>query len=251
MKCIEIEINKESVKYSQDKQVETIQLWLASMRFNGQISGTQQIIVQKNNHYLIYLNAPEEDSLSHTYASNYVKRRYKDIIANEMEAPTVRSIGKDVVGKPPCKCTRSEFYILYTDFFSMESPVRCGSCFNPVPLYNLPAIDDSGFESLLNWQSTYQAFDQLFINSGIGENFALKQLSGFKSQLSQEGMFLCKQLSDKIKVKIFYHLIQYSTKDDDYIESETCPSCKKYWRLENKLLGKFGAICNDCNFISS
>jgi predicted nucleic acid-binding Zn ribbon protein len=72
---------------------------------------------------------------------------------------------------------RQPYFVLFANFLTDESPVRCGHCFGPVPLYTLPAMGEAGdFQDVLSWQSTYQAMDWLFIGTGAGEHYGHRQM---------------------------------------------------------------------------
>ena len=71
-------------------------------------------------------------------------------------APRFRRLGPEPGSRIPCACRRQPYFVLFADFLSDESPVRCGHCFGPVPLYTLPATDEAGhFQDVLRWQSRY------------------------------------------------------------------------------------------------
>lgn len=44
-------------------------------------------------------------------------------------------IGEDPECAPVCQCHYSSSYILFTNYLSLESPLRCGDCLGIVPLY--------------------------------------------------------------------------------------------------------------------
>lgn len=251
MKSTEVVININTNNVNNEKQVDTLQLWLGAMRFNGQILGFHQVISRKKDCYCIYSNIPEADSLDAKHANIHVEKCYKNILSSGMEIYQIHVMGDNPGGMPHCECNIHPFFILYTDYFSIDAPVRCGQCFNPVSLYKLPKLDESGYENLLNWQYTYQALDQLFISSGIGESFALSQLTGIRSQLTKDGVFLCEELAEKTGAECYYYLLQYSENEDSMTSSKECPSCKKHWILEKTIFSKFRSMCKTCHLISN
>ncbi len=246
MKHVELKIRTKPGEYVVDQQIRSIQLWLASLRFNGQVLGVQHVISQQDDIFSIFLSTPEEDSLAIDNGSEYVAKCTKDMKGIGLTDPVLVKVRNDSIGEKYCLCEHNPFFIISTDCFSIASPVLCGRCFKPYPLYKLPQLDQAGFEGLINWQVGYQAFDQLYINSGVGEKFAANQLCGIRSQLTQEGLLWRDELRAKCDRNVYYYLL---TIEDD--TSQLCPQCKRTWEFNDGFPYKFKKMCQKCNLISN
>ena len=106
--------------------------------------------------------------------------------------------GFDPETRRPCTCRKRPFLIFFTTFTNSESPVRCGACFGPIPMYKLPATSDSGsHQDVLLWRDTYQAL--------IGSSSEPVQESGSRtirfarhdSPLSKDGRELARTLEKR------------------------------------------------------
>ena len=148
-----------------------------------------------------------------------------------------------------CKCSKSNFYILFTNYLSIASPISCGSCFNPVPLYKLPFYDDYDYHRILSWDTNYIACDQLQMNCEVGERFGLNQMQNHNSQLSQQGIEICRKIEELTKIPTYYYLYNYRKVKKGQILSN-CPKCSNDWTLPKPINNFYDYKCDNCRIVS-
>jgi predicted nucleic acid-binding Zn ribbon protein len=169
-----------------------------------------------------------------------------------VDRPKVTHLGIDPESRPPCRCRKRPFLILFTTFMNAEPPLRCGACFGPVALYKVPGTNDAGnHQNVVWWQDTYQAMDWLFIGTGPGERFAHDQLSRFDSELSTNGRELARKLEKKVRVPVYYYLSKHFGRSDQAERKRKCPSCGKAWLRKEPLHRIFDFQCHSCRLLSN
>jgi predicted nucleic acid-binding Zn ribbon protein len=169
-----------------------------------------------------------------------------------VDRPKVTPLGSDPESHPPCTCRQRGSLILFTTFLDDESPVRCGACFGPIPLYRLPGTTETGnHQQLLWWQDTYQALDWLFIGTGAGERFAHGQLARHDSELSKEGRALARKLEKQTRLPVYYYLSKHVGRSDRAERRRKCPSCGKPWLRPEPLHRIFDFACRRCRLMSN
>jgi predicted nucleic acid-binding Zn ribbon protein len=235
-----------------EKAFEKVQECLAAFLHNGQIAGEPRLIAQVDGGYLVVASLPEAGALSERFANKWVRRSLRELASVGVARPVVTQLGPNPESRQPCRCRKRPFLILFTTFMHGESPVRCGRCFNPIPLYRLPATSEAGnYQDVLWWQDTYQAFDWIFIGSGPGERFAHEQLSRFDSELSADGRELARELEKKVRVPVYYCLSKHFGRSDRAERKRKCPSCGKNWRRDEPLNRIFDFQCRRCRLLSN
>jgi predicted nucleic acid-binding Zn ribbon protein len=135
---------------------------------------------------------PAADSLDESHHTSYIRRdiaRFREI---EVNGPYFGLIGEGVADEV-CVCLSSSSYLLYTDYVTLASPLRCGDCGEPVPLYRIPPTYEDEYYNVISWQSDYQSCDSLRMNCRTLERAATRQLSDPASSLSHQGRALCQQ----------------------------------------------------------
>ena len=248
MYAVEIKFFIKSVKPNPN-YLNLLNLWIAALRFNGQITGYHYPAILHGNEVSLFFNIPEENALDKRFYDSYaneceVKMAKKGIVKKE----TILK-GKNPNGSVACKCSKRDSMIMYTSAFNIESPIKCGDCFRPIPLYRLKNLKHLTREQLIRWKENYGACDLLFINSEIGEEFSYNQLSHHKSQLSESGIDLREEIEDATRTPVFYYLLRYSN-SKEMSELIECPSCGNEWILDKQWLNKFDFKCNLCRLIS-
>jgi len=232
------------------KAEEAIESYLAALVQNGQI--TDPALAKVRGGYRVFASLPARDALHRRHASNWVRRAQAGLNSLGIRTPKMRVIGPDPEEPAACVCQRRPFLILFTDFLTEASPVRCGRCFGPVPVYLLPHLEsvESGRE-VLRWQDVYQSLDALWIDSGVAERYAYRQLSDVRSPLSHEGRELAKQLEAKVGVPVYYYLMKHYGVSDKRDRQRRCPSCRGRWLLPESLHRFLDFRCERCRLVSN
>ena len=149
----------------------------------------------------------------------------------------------------PCKCKKSAFYILITNYLTIESRLKCGSCNNSVPLYRLPIYEDHGYLPILSWETNYIACDSLQMNCEVGERWAINQMQDIESQLSKQGLRICQKIEELTNIPTYYFLYNYrKVKNNDPLMP--CPKCKSKWDVKNRIHGFYDFKYDNCRIIS-
>lgn len=224
-----------------------IESFLDSLRYSGQIV-TWGDIVETEKYYKIWANIYKKDSLESICNNKHVDSQIKKLKKDNILSIEYTIIGKSVAGKNPCTCKEHHFFILYRNFLFIDSPIRCGTCFLPVPLYTIRQDKTKNFEFLDQWENSCRVFFDLFIDSGAYEQYAIHQLSDCDSELTEEGLFCCETLHDETKIKTYYCLDDCNN-EERY--SDFCPKCNERWRLEEKLHDTFQFKCDTCFLLAT
>jgi predicted nucleic acid-binding Zn ribbon protein len=226
--------------------------YLAALLHNGQIVGDHTPLAKTSRGYLVITSLPEVDAFADRFANKWVRKCLRELAAVGVAPPKVTHLGSDPESRPPCRCRKRPFLILFTTFIDATPPLRCGACFGPIALYKVPATSDAGnHQNVLWWQDTYQAMDWLFIGSGPGERFAQNQLSRVDSELSTDGRDLAKTLERKVRVPVYYYLSKHFGRSDQAERKRTCPSCGKAWLRKEPLHRIFDFQCQRCRLLSN
>ena len=154
-------------KQNREKQADLIYSLCGSWRMNGQILNRHFPIAENSNDFTLYVNTPESDSLNVQYNNTYVSKNYAELKQVGLDKPIMQIAGKEPEAMKLCDC-ENQSYILYTDYLSLESPLRCGACFGIVPLYKTSKTKDDEYHDIISWQSDYQACDSLQMNCKVG-----------------------------------------------------------------------------------
>ena len=231
-------------------RLDAIETYLGALYKNGQAIGDCPIAEVKDG-YLVTLQVPRADTLDSRWARRWVRNTEAGLKSVGLTR-TVKVLGRDPDSLVACQCRRRKSLILFANMLTDESPVRCGDCFGPVPLYTLPRIGSSGdYADLLGWQKTYQAMDTLHIGSGVGAGFAHRQMSDVRSDLSVEGRELAALLEEKVRRPVYYYLMKHYGASDSRERRRRCPSCSGSWTLGEPLHRIFDFRCENCRLLSN
>lgn len=238
-------------RLDRDDVENAIQTYLAALSKNGQIMGDTPMARGRSD-YRVFVNVPRRDALEPQRGSRWVRRAVKKLADTGIGTPRCRRLGREPEGQRPCTCRRSSHFVLFAHCLSDASPVRCGQCFGPVPLYTLPTTGVAGdYQDLLSWQSTYQAMDRLFVGSSAGEHYSHRQLSDVASPLSKEGREVAARLEDKVRRPVYYYLMKHFGTSNAQERGRKCPSCKKPWALQAPMHRIFDFRCEGCRLLSN
>ncbi len=179
---------------------------LGFLRMNGEIVGREFPLVESERAFHTFVMLPLPTSLAPRHANAYVQHGYAQLARLAVSSPIVRVLGADPTSAEPCRCQASHCFILHTSYILVESPLRCGTCFGPLPLYHVPPTVDEEYQDVVSWQSDFQACDRLYMNSATGEQFALHELAHPTSSLAHRGRTICHMIEAATRVPTFYTL---------------------------------------------
>ena len=245
---ISMEIN---TGIDRDELVYEFDLLMNFYRGSGQTQGKIQCQYINENKIVCLPYTLEKDSLSEKYNNFYVNSQIKKIEALCNSLILFKTVGKSRESyESPCMCKVPEFYILITNYVSISSPLTCGSCNKSVPLYRLPHYYDHGYMPILSWETNYISCDSLQMNCEIGERWSLNQIQNVKSQLSKQGLKICKRIEELTNISTYYYLHNYKrVKGDESLKP--CPVCDKKWYLKKQIHDFYDFKCDNCKIIST
>lgn len=201
---------------------------------NGQILN-DNYVYERDGTYISYVSTDDTDSLDEKYANQHVKAAMGEF------SYTIKYCGELTESKGCCSCKSPSCYELYTDTCN-ASPMICGDCRLPVPLYRLPYLDGGRDHfRLINWTEMYMHMEGLWMTS-YHDRYTYHQLTSIDSVLVKEGRKICRDM-EKILCKPVYYNIYYSKR-----VPKVCPSCKKEWiTTENPDSQEY--MCEACRLI--
>ena len=224
--------------------------FLASLRMNGQILGEEISIIANSNGYIAYEKLPLVNSLDAINANKYVISDIEKL--NEVGIDfSVNLIGEQLESSPVCECINWDSLILFTNYLSIESPLRCGKCFGFVPLYLIPHTYDEDYHDIISWQTDYKACDRLQMGCATGERFGTREITKVNSSLTRRGLEICDRITTLLKIPTYYYLYRYNDRSRIFEEKRKCPSCNGEWMLDEPLHGLFDFKCDKCHLLSN
>ena len=233
---------------SEEEFIQKIWSLVGALRQNGQTLNEDFLIFPGSPVRYLCL-CPEKDSLAGRFHNKWVRRDLRAINQCSRRAPKHLVLSEVAEMPRACGCKRRPFVCLFTHFLDSSSPVVCGGCNRPIPLYRLPASKEYRRNDFLRWQEIYQDCDSLFMMSGAGEKFGYDQLSQFKSSLTKQGRELCSKLEHRLKIPVYYYLHRYHGSSSEGERKRRCPGCGGRWLLDPPL-GRYDFRCEKCRLIS-
>ena len=224
--------------------------YLSALRMHGQVCGREPPTVRTESTLLVTLLIPEAAGLARLHDNSHVLRFREALTAAGASHIEVAVLGPDPYSADGCACAAPPSYILYTSANSLESPVRCGACFGPIPLYRLPPIRDDEYFDVVSWQTEYLACDALELSCGVLELQARRELSRHDSRLSRAGRALCQSIEARTHRPTFYYLYRYGARDRRRDRARHCPSCGRAWLLPEPWHDRFDFRCEPCRLVS-
>lgn len=223
---------------------------LSALRMNGQICGKEWPLYQKNDAILCTVLTPEKHSLAPSLNNDYVTKAIADLENRACEI-SHKPVAEDMGGAPLCNCAKPTAYLLFTNYLSLEPPVRCLDCFGGVPLYRLPTMPDGEFYEIIGWQSDYQSCDSLQMGCATLEAEATRQLSNLNSSLTIRGLDLCNRLYKSTNTPFYYYLYRQNGRSIASEKKRRCPKCGEAWLNDKNLHSIFDFKCNNCHLLSN
>ncbi|KZN49956.1 Zn-ribbon-containing protein [Pseudoalteromonas luteoviolacea] len=235
-----------------EKAEQAINRLVNALRFNGQIIGDEFPTVLKDGFFITRVMCPLEDSLHPLHHSPFVKHAVEQLQQAGLLAPKVKVIGQDIHANGADQCQAPSCYILYTTYVHTCSPLYCGDDFQPVPLYNIPAIANGDYKALIKWQEDWQACDQIQINGATRCEFAaLEEITSLSSDLSRRGLDLSKRIRYLTQKPVYYYLYRVGGESLAAEKQRKCPKCDGDWALDEPWFGLFDFKCDNCQLVSN
>jgi predicted nucleic acid-binding Zn ribbon protein len=238
-------------KVNKDELIYEFSSLMSFYRGSGQTQGGVESQYIKVNKMVCLPFTLEKNSLNKKFNNFYVNRQIKKLERICNSKLVHKTVGKSYDSyKTPCTCKKSGFYILITNYATIESPLTCGNCNKSIPLYRLPIYYDYGYKPILSWESNYIACDRLQMNCCVGERWALNQMEEMNSQLSKQGLEICKKIEELTSIPTYYYLYNYKKYKGDQL-SRPCPNCGKKWGLKERLHNVYDFKCDKCKIVST
>jgi len=223
---------------------------LNAWRMNGQVCTREwPITISEDIPYATVL-IPEPASLRDDLSNTYVKKALSELVDKGNCLPVVKIKGEDIDSDEVCSCNTKNPYILYTTYISLESPLRCLTCFRPIPLYKIPPTDGDEYYNLVCWQSDYSACDSLQMNCATLERAATREMSRHDSSLSSRGLEVSRIITASTKIPTYYYLYRNGGRSKKMELQRKCPSCGGHWLLDERL-HFFDFRCDKCLLLSN
>jgi predicted nucleic acid-binding Zn ribbon protein len=245
------ELTFRKLRASPAEAADAIDTVLAFLLNNGQVLGWESPTAETRTGYSTRVVLPERDSLHPRFHNRFARKALRDLRAHGLAGPRVRIVGREPSGPSADGCKRPRWRVLYTQYISVAPPVRCGDCFDPVPLYRVPERSTFLRENVLFWSRAWQACDRLQMGCRVGERFTTDQISNPESDLGRWGWDLCDRLRRQTRIPTYLYLYRYGAKDRKREVQRCCPICGGAWRLEERLHRLFDFKCDRCRLVSN
>ncbi|MBD1363913.1 DUF2310 family Zn-ribbon-containing protein [Mucilaginibacter sp. ZT4R22] len=225
---------------------------LESLCSTGQIMGGIESPYISENEIICYQTTLEKTSLDAKYNDEWVNKGLKELEEACNSKLIIEFAGQHVpFYKDVCSCAHHDSYVLFTTYSNESSPINCGTCGRPVPIYKIQELADSDRYEMESWEGDYISCDNLNMGCAVGEKWAINQLSNPTSQLSQLGRRVCNQITEKTKVSTYYYLLNYRTISLAKDKLRKCPCCNGEWLLNEKWLRFYDFKCDNCLLVST
>lgn len=217
-------------------------LWdyLSCLYKNGQIMNDYSLYKIENK-YISIMTLSEDNSLNDAYNNEYVTKLKSQL--EQYFKISLEYFGNNINYNDICTCETSSWYMMYTDYYTYESPIACGDCGKEIPLHKIPYYqEEKEHYTLLGWQRAYQSLDKLYIYS-LNDRFTLRNLNNPKGTLFKIGMDIRKDLELKLHKPVYYYVFYPNEEIKRY--HSRCPICNKVWEKSlNPDVVEY--ICKDC-----
>lgn len=247
MYCIKLTFKPKTKINDEEKVSGLFWNYLGSLFKNGQIL-YEYTLCKNNEVYMAFVTVPEDDSLDERY-NNVYAAQYLDELKKIFETG-IEILGIDQNTDDSCNCEeKPEWYMLFTNYKSDDSPVICGRCGNTVPLYKLPFINsEEEHYSIISWYNNYKDIDNLWMSS-LSDRFTYRQMNNINSQLSKDGREICASFEKATGIPFYYYVFHCSS---IYVNRKTpavCPGCGEDWKLteDNSLIDY---KCDKCRLVA-
>lgn len=246
---ISIAINSDCHK---EKLYDEFIILMSSLSRNGQITGGIDSPYVTDHEIIAYQTTLEMDSFDPKYNDDFVNAGIQ--ILEEWCKATLHT---EVVGRhipdyrEVCDCGDRNAYVLFTAYGNEGSLIDCGNCGQPVPIYQIDELTVADRGDIKSWGEEYAACDSLNMGCHVGEDWAIKQMSDLKSQLSKLGIDVCSRVTKRTGIPTYYYLFNYRNISPEKDKERKCPGCEGDWLQEEKWLGFYDFKCDHCRLLST
>lgn len=235
---------------TRDELEDVVERYLASLLKGGQICGHRFLTWTKgklNAH--VILAAPNAMNLRHHTA--WGKKNLAKVVQAFGRKPVWKILDDDA-GKTSSGWRGAPFLYLFTHWDDSYPPLCRGDGKRPVPFFTLP-VSDQIKEDLFCWQKNYCDLDSVWLGSGPVEMPAYRQPADPRSELSEAGRRLCREIETATGIPTFYYLMRYWGRSRGEKE-RPCLGCGQSWKTsESESDGKFHQFhfkCEACRLVS-
>ncbi|MGO8748157.1 MAG: DUF2310 family Zn-ribbon-containing protein [Thermoguttaceae bacterium] len=223
---------------------------------NGQILDADCPVVFRKTDCRAVVACPEPSSLQSRHANKCIRNFLPELRSYGLLKPKMTLLGRGLESSIADKCSQPAWYLLMTNYLSIESPLWCGEHYLPVPLYRVPPTykaDPSyrDIRDILCWQREWKCCDRLQMACGSAERWATKQISDPSSALSITGRSICSRIEKLSGVPTYYYLYRGTGRSAATEQKRLCPSCGKKWLLDEPLHRLIDFKCDPCRLLSN
>lgn len=224
--------------------------YLGALAVNGQVYGDWQY-GWADDELVVILHIPTIDAVATKHNSHRVTKAYELLLSFLSSKPSWKII-TNVPDQKYAKAGAASFYYMYTNALTVEPPLRSGDNGNPIPTYLL-YLKYRTREELSWWLNSSALHDAMWIQSGKLERAAYRQLADPKSELSESGRAVCREIETQTKIPTYYYLMRYH-KLPGKQPREVCPDCGRKWLVleydEKLRFWHFHLKCDNCRLVA-
>ncbi|GLS84343.1 Zn-ribbon-containing protein [Paraferrimonas haliotis] len=227
--------------------------FIDALRDNGQLLGREFPTQMVDACFTTRVVLPAKDSLNGIYDSPSVKHWRHTLNQVGLTTPRVKIDGIDLHSDHSDQCQQRNWQVLFTNYLSSCSPLRCGNDFAPIPLYTLPRLGEHDYRPILRWQQAWAALDELQIQGTYSavESQALFELGSIDSELFAKGYAIAQSIERLSDTPTYYYLYRVGGESLSQEKQLTCPKCKSDWLLDQPLFDVFDFKCDACRLVSN
>ena len=210
-----------------------------------------------DNTLFVYTPLPRKDAIADFYHSSLGQMSLDKINDMTKSVPTWEVLD-DQSEEELDSIEDIKSLVLFTSFLEIGSPLICLTTRKPIAIFSLE-IPEKLRNDIYFWRKRYHIFDSLFMDSSALEVESYKQIADHESELSREGLKICKNLEKITGIESYYYLHRYAGKAGEGLEFDRpCPICGEVWLvirkseidlLHHKPLD-FSFQCKNCRLVS-
>lgn len=164
--------------------------------------------------------------------------KFNKLLAEKPKTIKERNVIIEVDNVKNCVCDKSDFYILQGRSLQFIDELTCSNCLGQISYSKVPLEIQ-----LEDWQTKHERVYSNWIESGLFEKEAYKELTNYKKgKLNLEGEKIRKQLSNYFKIPVY---ISYFVEEPD--NNHLCLVCGQ--KGADSGLKRPNKICMTCNTI--